>query len=69
MDRNRIKALKAAIDKDTLAARLFVACETIEEFDEAFQAAGYTYTGAECRCLDGGDRGHHPSCGWERKPR
>lgn len=61
------KAERQSIDKCTLAARLFVACETIEEFDERFQSAGYTYTGAECACLHGGDKGHHPACGWELK--
>lgn len=58
---------KIAIDRCTMAARLYVECETLEEFDERFQAAGYAYTGRECDCLDDGERGHHPSCGWDLK--
>jgi hypothetical protein len=50
------KAQKAAIDRDCTAARLYVECETLEEFDEKFQAAGYAYTARPCECVDGGER-------------
>lgn len=61
------RAEKESIDRVCTAARLFVKCETLEEFDARFQDAGYTYTGRVCDCLDDGERGHHPSCGWEKK--
>lgn len=61
------KQEKSNIERYTTAARIYVACDSMEEFDQRFQDAGYTYTGRPCDCLDDGERGHHPSCGWELK--
>lgn len=37
-----------------------------EDYHESMRLNGWTYTGAVCHCLDGGEFGHEYSCGWEK---